>query len=57
MATVYVDHYSHLSYVHLQIINTGSEVQKSKIAFEKHVNSYFESNDNEVFELDVNKIS
>lgn len=36
VATVYVDHYSHLSYVHLQIINTGSEVQKSKIAFEKH---------------------
>jgi len=36
VATVYMELYSDLSYVHLPIDKTGSELLKSKIAFENY---------------------
>jgi len=36
VATVYLDHYSDLSYVHLQHDNSGRETLKTKIAFEHY---------------------
>ena len=39
-ATVFVDHFSRLSYVHLQSTLTSEDTVKAKQAFEKHASTY-----------------
>ncbi|CAJ1938910.1 unnamed protein product [Cylindrotheca closterium] len=39
-ATVFVDHYSDLDYVHLHQYNDANSVLEAKLAFERHANSY-----------------
>jgi hypothetical protein len=40
VATVFVDHYSDMSYVHLQKSTSASETVKAKKAFEQHAQTY-----------------
>jgi hypothetical protein len=40
VATVFVYHYSNLSYVHLQISTTSEETVQAKVAFERYANSF-----------------
>ena len=39
-ATIFVDHYSDLDYVHLHCTNTGEAIQEAKTAFEQFAQNF-----------------